>query len=258
MDRKAVIQSAQLKHLYSTSNAALITSCILASILAFMQREVTSTYILLYWLAAVTLVSTSRAALIYSYKRASVENDSIHHAHLIRFRLGVLVAGLVWGSAGIFMFPTNAPQHQLFLIFMLAGLSAGSVISYSADLVSAIVYSVSVITPLLIRLMLLGNSFSIAMSISVMLYLGFMIINSRHNYLSLYENIVLRLEANEREHAVKVRNEWHQAILEGTMDGFWLVDTQGNLLEVNQTYSQMSGYSIQELLSMKISDLEAI
>ncbi len=49
----------------------------------------------------------------------------------------------------------------------------------------------------------------------------------------------------------------HRAILETAMDGFWLVDTQGRLLEVNETYCRMSGYSVQELLAMRIFDLEA-
>jgi diguanylate cyclase (GGDEF)-like protein/PAS domain S-box-containing protein len=260
LNRKSAIQSAQLKQLYSTSNAALIASTLLAVILAFMQRDVTAKSILIYWLSAVIFVSLVRAILIHKNKHADADANAntTNHDHLIRFRFGVLVAGLVWGSAGIIMFPADDLQHQLFLIFMLAGLSAGSVISYSADLVSAIVYSLSVITPILVRLMLLGNSFSLAMSISVMLYLGVMIVNSRHNYLSLYENIILRLDAIEREQAVRVRNEWHQAILEGTMDGFWLLDTEGYLLEVNNTYCQMSGYSSQELLSMHISELEAV
>jgi PAS domain S-box-containing protein len=41
------------------------------------------------------------------------------------------------------------------------------------------------------------------------------------------------------------------------MDGFWVVDTEGRLLEVNETYCRMSGYSAQELLAMPISELAA-
>ena len=47
----------------------------------------------------------------------------------------------------------------------------------------------------------------------------------------------------------------NQSILQTAMDGFWLADTRGHLLEVNETYCRMSGYSEQELLAMSISDL---
>ncbi len=50
----------------------------------------------------------------------------------------------------------------------------------------------------------------------------------------------------------------HQAILKAAMDGFWITDMEGKLLEVNDTYCSMSGYSREELLSMSISDLEVV
>lgn len=49
----------------------------------------------------------------------------------------------------------------------------------------------------------------------------------------------------------------HDNLLHTAMDGFWSADATGRLLEVNETYCRMSGYSEQELLTMKIHDLEA-
>lgn len=60
------------------------------------------------------------------------------------------------------------------------------------------------------------------------------------------------------EMALKASEEQHRSIIETAMDGFWLTDVTGNLLEVNLTYCQMSGYTQEELLGMTISDLEAI
>ncbi len=50
----------------------------------------------------------------------------------------------------------------------------------------------------------------------------------------------------------------YQSILESTMDGYWLVDSRGRLLDVDDTYSGMSGYSREELLTMTVSDLEDV
>lgn len=49
----------------------------------------------------------------------------------------------------------------------------------------------------------------------------------------------------------------HRSILQTAMDGFWLVDLQGRLLNVNAAYCQMSGYTSQELLGIWISELVA-
>ena len=57
------------------------------------------------------------------------------------------------------------------------------------------------------------------------------------------------------EKALKESEEKYRTILQTAIDGFWLVDKKGQLLEVNDTYCKMSGYTMQELLSMNLSDL---
>ena len=68
----------------------------------------------------------------------------------------------------------------------------------------------------------------------------------------LLETLGQREEALERQ-----RQEQRRTILRTAMDGFWLADTQGHLLEVNEAYCRMSGYSAQELLAMRITDVES-
>ena len=64
------------------------------------------------------------------------------------------------------------------------------------------------------------------------------------------------LERRQVEEAVRESEERHRTILQTAMDGFWLVDPDGRLLEVNETYCRMSGYSARELLALRIPDLE--
>ena len=66
-------------------------------------------------------------------------------------------------------------------------------------------------------------------------------------YVIVGDNVTERLEAQQR----------HKRVLDNALDGFWVVDAQGYLLEVNEAYARMSGYTVQELLTMRIDQLEA-
>jgi diguanylate cyclase (GGDEF)-like protein/PAS domain S-box-containing protein len=49
----------------------------------------------------------------------------------------------------------------------------------------------------------------------------------------------------------------HHHVVETAMDGYWMTSADGFLLEANEAYARMSGYTVQELLTMHISQLEA-
>ncbi|MHB8843361.1 MAG: PocR ligand-binding domain-containing protein [Nitrospirota bacterium] len=65
------------------------------------------------------------------------------------------------------------------------------------------------------------------------------------------------LNAIETARNLRDSEEKHRTIIQTAMDGFWLTDREGRLLQVNDAYCRMSGYTEPELLAMNISDLEA-
>ncbi len=64
-------------------------------------------------------------------------------------------------------------------------------------------------------------------------------------------------EKKNIELALKVSEEKYRKIIETTSEGFWLVDKKGKLIDVNPAYSELIGYSKDELLTMSIEDIEA-
>ncbi len=64
----------------------------------------------------------------------------------------------------------------------------------------------------------------------------------------------LRLYLEQRRQS----EQRHRSILQTAMDGIWLTDINGRFIEVNETYCRMSGYSMQELLTMSITDVEQL
>ncbi|MEI6277857.1 MAG: PAS domain S-box protein [Verrucomicrobiae bacterium] len=55
-----------------------------------------------------------------------------------------------------------------------------------------------------------------------------------------------------------VLEEHHRDILQTAMDGFCQLDTEGRIQSVNASFCRMTGYSEEELMTMGISDLEAV
>ena len=62
------------------------------------------------------------------------------------------------------------------------------------------------------------------------------------------------IESSEQKRA----EEEYRAILHATIDGFWIADMSGRFLEVNDSYCWMTGYCRDELLTMRIQDVEAV
>ena len=65
-------------------------------------------------------------------------------------------------------------------------------------------------------------------------------------------------DRRKADQALQESEERHRTILRTAMDGFWISDVSGRILEVNETYCRMIGYRRNELLSMSIPDVEAI
>ena len=71
------------------------------------------------------------------------------------------------------------------------------------------------------------------------------------------ESGLKKLKEVETRKQIEESEELHRSILQTALDGFWLTDIKGQLIEVNDSYCSMSGYSREELVTMHISDLEA-
>jgi PAS domain S-box-containing protein len=74
------------------------------------------------------------------------------------------------------------------------------------------------------------------------------------HYIAVKEDItnLRKIEARISEGEIQ-----HKHILRSAMDGFWLADSRGRILEMNDAYCRMSGFTSEEGLRMGIGDFEA-
>ena len=64
-------------------------------------------------------------------------------------------------------------------------------------------------------------------------------------------------KSSSEEESSKFTREMYETVIKTTLDGFWVTDTQGHFLAVNDAYCRLVGYGCDELLKKKVQDLEA-
>jgi diguanylate cyclase (GGDEF)-like protein/PAS domain S-box-containing protein len=236
------------------SRVSLIASVLLALILAFMQHGAIASSVLVFWIALVILASLLRAVTVIAYRRHSREGDIC--TRLTHFRLGVLCAGVAWGLAGFLLFPEGDPWHQMFLIFVLAGMTAGGTIAFSADLFSAIGFALALVAPIVLRLFVAGDGLSVAMGVATLLYLGFMVASIWRINRQVYENITLHLEAVAREEQMKSSEERYRLLLAHLPVGVFHYNTDLVISYCNQPFAQILNTTPERLLGLDMKRLQ--
>ena len=201
--KDVAIKSAQLQQLLDANGRSLVSSTLLAALVAYFQRYLVALPTVSTWLILIVLVNIGRLFMAWSYKRHQVNDNFLITKRLRQFRIGLFVSAFLWGSSSIILSPSNELQNQMLLIFVLTGMTAGAVISYSVDKVSAIIFMLLTLVPMLVRLFLVGDSVAMAMSVSGFLYVIFMIASIGNINRNLIESITLRFEAVERENEIK-------------------------------------------------------
>jgi diguanylate cyclase (GGDEF)-like protein/PAS domain S-box-containing protein len=255
MNQKTAIQIEQLRQMLVASPVSILTSTALAGVLAYMQYGVISSRVVILWFLVVIFIAILRLLLVVTYRRFPIEDISANHSRLILFRTGTLIVGLVWGSSGFLLFPEHNSEHQMFLIYMLAGLSAGGVASFSADLISAAGFSLLVLLPISLRLFIAGDSLSKSMGLAGILYLCFMAVTLRKISRNVTDNIMLRLEAGMREKVLLESKERFRTLVEWTPDAI-IVHRQGKIIYVNPAAIKiLAAQSAEDLLGKTVLSL---
>lgn len=203
MIRQVAIQAAQLERLLATNARTLTTSTLIAVVLAYVQLEVIASHVVVGWLSVLILFNILRMLIGVHQQRSPVMDESLVRRRLVLFRAGVALSGLLWGATSYLLFPAEYPQHQMFVIFVLTGMTAGGIVSYAVDMVSALLYSMLTLVPVLICFFLIGDTISYTMSVAGLLYLVFLVMSVRYMHKSLIENITLHFDALASEKAIK-------------------------------------------------------
>jgi diguanylate cyclase (GGDEF)-like protein/PAS domain S-box-containing protein len=260
---------------------ALASSLVLAIILVYVQSAVIAPAILYGWLASMIVLTSWRAFLISLWNKKRETGMAFVSNWRSKFRIGAIGSGLIWGMSSILLFPANDTPHQVFLSFVLAGVSAGAVTSLSIDKLSVLSFLPLTLVPLIGRFVLESAEASLSMGIMTGLFLLVISQNALRMGRTVNENIRLSVEASAREGALQksklslqqLNQNLEQLVAERTSDlresearfrflfeqaavGVAQVDTvTGYFLRINQKFADIVGYTRKEMLALDFRSL---
>jgi diguanylate cyclase (GGDEF)-like protein/PAS domain S-box-containing protein len=195
-DLQRAVEFEKLQQLCKGIPSSIAAGTALALVVAATQSLVISFSVIAGWLALVVIVSLLRLFLVRQQSKDIAANH-LHPNALSRVRLSVLMGGLVWGTAGFLLFPSDSSIHQIYLAFALGGLTAGGIIAYAIDIGCAYDYVLPALLPFVVRLVIEGDWIHLSMALTVILFLIFAVVSIRRINANLTENIILRIHATE-------------------------------------------------------------
>lgn len=268
-----------VRMLYSQAGFALLGAMVSAVILALVLWSVSDHTLLVSWLALIAVTTGIRFALLREYE-SSMPSIEDARRWSMWYCSGAFVSGVFWGGGAALMCPDGYTAHQVFLLLVIGGLGAGTVVSYSSVMAAFYSFTVPAFAPIVLRYFSYGDNIHVAMGGLTLLFFMALAITSRAinrlivRSLTLgYEkkglsvrltNVSEGAEALDRElkHEMAERERTEidlhrfKATLDKTLDCVFMFNPNTlRFFYVNRGGVDQVGYSEEELLKMTPLDL---
>jgi len=238
------LYAEQLGLLFDSLPLSILTNIIISLILVFTEWPVLEHNDLILWLTIMIVVQALRLVIHVGYSNYNNFVEIKKWGYF--FIAGSTATALVWASNIIFIFPTDI-EYQVFVAFVVAGMSAGAVTTLSALRVPIVSFLIILLSPLITRFFLQDSSIGIAMALMVAVFLVILLSSAIRMYRNTRQNIILKYEAIDKDAALKESESKYRHIFESVPLGIAHYGHDGAILDHNSVYKKLTGRSDDEL-----------
>jgi PAS domain S-box-containing protein len=282
------VRAEQVRTLYAQSAPVLLANVANALIVALALWSHASHGLLAGWCGTMTAMVAVRIAMrarYWSRERTPIEEETWG----IRFTIGSLCAGLLWGFAGGVLMPASLP-HQVLIVFVIGGMGAGAAASISCFMPAYFAYLIPSLVPAVFRLWSFGGDEHFAMIALLVMFVGALSVVARNVNRALTQAFRLRFEngglyllvsraqaalivANEklilsneqlesrvraRTDELRVSREQLAEIVNESPDAIVVFDESGHVVSANPAAERISGRAVSALVGKHFSSVSAL
>ncbi|SMC08838.1 sensor domain-containing protein [Nitratiruptor tergarcus] len=204
------------------------------------------------WLIAVMVVMLYRFILYFFFKKRKY---NLHHLCILHY-IGIVLTAGVWAGGIWTIFYDTDLLHKIYIAFVIAGLSAGAVVSFASDKKSGIIYTTSMLVPTIVWFFTASDRFGIAMGILAIVYYLFLLHASSQIFTTLLHSIRLSIEREKLLHQFKKSTKELQMVFESAPLGILFYDKNLYLLDANNTALEILGMQKKQTIGFDLYKLQ--
>jgi len=242
------LRREQVRLLYAALPISLLAIVINASVLAMIQAMAVPLEQVLIWFVAEIAVVFLRLYWLLAYRRRRNPEFEPELPWHRRFNIGVFLSGAVWGSAALLLFPHDNVLYQMFLLLVLAGMSAGAVSTLSAHPLAIHAFLSLALLPIFFRLLWVAGDFGHLLAAMTLLFFIMVSISARRVCQTIMSAMRSRFAHERALQDLQESTEQNRLLLESVAEGIFGTDMDGITTFVNPAAAFMLGYEADELI----------
>jgi diguanylate cyclase (GGDEF)-like protein/PAS domain S-box-containing protein len=236
----------------ANSTKSMLISCIIASLLVYLQADVSNMQSITTWAAILSTVHLIKkvVAAIYS------EKTEIHRStskQLIQFRVLASICGAAWGASSFFFFHPSDYLHQAFLAMSLAGICGGAIVINALDRFTSLAFVGGLMLFFLPPFFMSADIFSISIALMFVTFVLYITLAGLNLANTLHDNIALRMHSIESKEAINALAQRQKLHFDNTPLAVIEWDNLFKVTSWNASAAKMFGYTAEEALGKHIN-----
>ncbi len=253
MKKTYIFRNELIDIAYKYLNVSSLAVVINASVLFLVLYGYINTVYLISWYISVLIVAFLRFSSLMYYKHNKNHFNSKIWEQL--FLIGVVVAGILWGITPFILFVKDSFLHQMILIIVLAGISAGAINSLSSIVKATRIFLIIVIFPLIIVSLMQEPIVYKYVAVLEIVYLIMLLRISNQFYKQYLFIIQSKIRNKLKEEKLLVSEGRFEKIFKEAPIGMLLYDNDLIVQEVNQSIADILEVSKEKLLGLDLKTL---
>ena len=245
----------KVRKLYDHTVFGSAATLINGTVLVFILRGRVPLSNLISWLGCALLLSIVRLSLNWNYRKTTPSYaETVTWRNL--FIASLFLSGILWGAAGIVLFPSDSIGHQAFVAFVAGGMVAGAAGSFTSVLSAFFLFSIPALLPIIVRFFLMGGEIHLAMGTMALIFLLIMSLTAFQAHADYVRSLSLKYENRElveTQEALRKGEEKYRELVENINDILFTIDGNCIVLYMSPVVEPVLGYRPEELTGEKFS-----